>query len=440
MKEIVQQTYEQLFKKLLHEIEEMRKQKSSQPEFLLPRIKEIIIKYLEDMFYATIFTTQNSERIYDPQWQRELTCSLYAHFQLIKQSNWSSFDFNMIELFEACMIEICDKYHVNANIVKKAEDISVKIATEEKIRAPSEENVMDEFLGIVSLKQLESYPLYFVLQVGKNYFSRVAEYSVFAKIFDHQTQEILFKAYYYDPEDKKIKQESAKQLVMESKKDGLYIGGWQDLPYLKTVKQANVVKIAERSLTLYEINDFKLGIKGLKKLHLDVLKLFKSEYFRWMPLELSKIILEYVVYEIPFKLIGQMYFPFIMENVDKYLDRRPGLELFDRMKSYEVYKKYNRIFYYCSNSNMIHCWTRKKLKKGVQFDYIYRHPLQKTHDSRSPGDAIVKRSLGWSTDVQKCLGFITESTRKKLAKGSVVEHKREYYPQITPLIYRLRIS
>lgn len=85
MKEITLTTYQKLFEKLLNAIEEISTQQSSQPQFLLGRVKGKIYTYLENMFYATEFTQQDSKRIYDPQWQRELTRALHAHFQSIKQ-------------------------------------------------------------------------------------------------------------------------------------------------------------------------------------------------------------------------------------------------------------------------------------------------------------------------------------------------------------------
>lgn len=435
MKEITLETYQQLFEKLLNEIEKTSRQHSSQPQFLLGRVKGKIYKYLENMFYATEFTEEASERIYDPEWQKELTCALYAHFQSIKQKNWSHFNFNLIELFEFCMMEVCAKYHVNANI-EEIRNIPKTIGIEEKIKTISSKNKIIDFPEIASLKQLESYPLYLVLQIGKNYFSRVAPYSVFAKIFHPTTQRFSFKAYYYDPENEEIKRENNAQLVIESKKNGVYIKDWQPLLYSMT----DEVKINERPLTSYEENDFKLGIEGLIQFHQSVLKLFESEELRWMLLVLSEIIVSYLTYEIPFKLIGQIS----TNDPDdhEYLNRRPGLELFDRMKTGEVYTKHNRIFYYCSESYLIHFWTEERLKKRIYFDYMYLHPLDKARDFRLPGDAIVeKRSLERNSNTQKILEFITESTNKNSKSGNnIFLHKWTFCFGEKPLLYKFRIS
>ena len=424
MKAVILQTYEQLFKKLLREIEEINRQKSSQPQFLLARIKEIINKYLEDMFYATVFTKQDSERIYDRQWQIELTRSLYYHFQLIQKRNWSHFDFNMIELFEACMMEICDKYHVNANVDEK-KDIPATIEIKGKIEKINKEE-MTEFPGIVSLMQLKSYPLHIVLQEGKNYFSRMADYSVFTKIFNHKTRKFSFKAYYYDPENKIMKRGK----IFPNKRDRCL---------------EREIMITERPLDLYEIYDFKLGIKRLENLQRDVLKLFKSEDFRWMPLELSMIIVEYIIYEIPFKLIGQVSVQPRHEDKDapkdvpKEFAGRPGLELFAHMKTMEVYIKYNLIFYYCENIQLINCWTSKKLKKGICFNYKFEFFKLINHGQLSYFPSFVKRSRGCSI-TQNLLKFISESSRKESKSGDIFQHRQEIYSPLEPLIYNFKIN
>lgn len=301
----------------------------------------------------------------------------------------------MIELFESCVMEVCDTYHVNANIIEKIENTLSTIQIEKKSEENNKEN-MTKFPGIVSLMQLQSYSLHLVLQEGKNYFSRVAAYSVFAKIFDPATQKFSFKAYYCDPEYK----EPENSFIQKEKSE---------------------VIISERSLESYEALDFKLGIKKLKKLQRDVLKLFISKDFSWIPLDLSRIIIDYVVYEIPFKLIGQVTrqisgMEFLPRDVNSRVtpfdqELRSRLELFSGMgmKTQEVYKKYGLLFYYCESLELIHCWTKKKLEKSVYLSH------------QSP----YVRTIPVGGQTKNLLQFISESSRKKSKRGHVFQYRED---------------
>lgn len=417
--------YDELFDKLLKDIETQRDPKISQPKFLQACIQNIILNYLEDVFFAADYTERDSERTYSKAEQRNLTILLNSYLEKVRQISWSHFTFDIIEMFNFCMTTTYEKYKVNVN-VSNGESLELKTEPAININNSSHKNFAVDAIEIPDLKKLNSFPLYSIFQEGKHYFSRVAPYSVFAKLSD-KPKDHLFKAYYMDPEENKIKAETKRKLIVESKPKGLYIKEWQTLPdQQEGDTNGSGMQLKERPLTSYEINDFKLGIKGLKKFQQRALKILTDQIL--LPRVLINIMITYLVYKIPFKVIGRVY----VDNPDynavhKYLDRRPGLELFDRMKFGEIYQKYNKIFYYCLNFNVINRWTRKSLQKRIHTDYCYMHPLEKKYDNREPGDFIVeKEDTGWGLyDIQNTLEFFAKSIKTKPKSGQVFQHITE---------------